>query len=772
MNGVFFLDQMVLASQKWVNKTYGYHPQFDKIVENGKTGWSTVYALTKGLQIELGITTLSDSFGPTTLARVGQIDVTKNSNIVKIIQAGLYCKGYPGGDNLSGVYTSSTLSGLQQMQLDMGLDTTIVNEGIFPKVFKALLTMDAYVVIGNGTENVRQVQRWLNRKYINRQNFFFMPCDGNYSRDVQKYLIYAIQYEIGMSDSVANGNFGPGTQTGLKNVHLGLGDRDTTKSFVHLFQAALRFNNYEVAFDGVFSSTLETRVKEFQNFAKLSVTGKSDFQTWASLLVSTGDVNRKGTACDCVTQITDDRAKSLKAAGYETVGRYLTNVPNSTLNKKIQPGELENIFNAGLTVFPIYQTVGSNLGYFSREQGEKDADAAYYAAREYGFLKGTTIYFAVDFDVLGYQITENIIPYFAGVNDRMKYLGNLYNIGVYGPRAVCIQVSNRNLAITSFVSGMSTGYSGNLGYPLPNNWAFDQISIIKVGSGVGQIEIDNNIKSGRYKGESRVDPTVVYPVGPDESNNNFLNQIDNIYDIALEYTGQDIPFANELLCHYLRHKNYSGALWAGTAGPLDEDFIDLVNERLDNPELFDFFDLKYHIALDIPHFAATLNSVLFGNKNIDNVIVDLAGWAGDLITVAGNAVSYEEYSSTYNAAVDLIGNKHKGTFSLPDLLGDIDANNIANMLINIPQPLNELLRYYLLDRYKVRFSLFFESRFENDLNTVLSESKYILNSKDPIIFGLREVFISNFNVVPYTEEQGDEVARAFRDVLKKLVESE
>src|SRR5690606_26092524 len=47
-------------------------------------------------------------------------------------------------------------------------------------------------------------------------------------------------------------------------------------------------------------------------------------------------------------------------------------------------------------------------------------------------------------------------------------------------------------------------YSGNLGYLLPENWAFDQISTVTVGSGASSIEIDNNIYSGRDAGQSSV----------------------------------------------------------------------------------------------------------------------------------------------------------------------------------------------------------------------------------------------------------------------------
>lgn len=49
---------------------------------------------------------------------------------------------------------------------------------------------------------------------------------------------------------------------------------------------------------------------------------------------------------------------------------------------------------------------------------------------------------------------------------------------------------------------MSSGFSGNYGYPLPGDWAYDQIVTRTVGSGDGKIEIDNNIASGRDIGEN------------------------------------------------------------------------------------------------------------------------------------------------------------------------------------------------------------------------------------------------------------------------------
>ncbi|WP_344258007.1 hypothetical protein [Streptomyces sodiiphilus] len=53
---------------------------------------------------------------------------------------------------------------------------------------------------------------------------------------------------------------------------------------------------------------------------------------------------------------------------------------------------------------------------------------------------------------------------------------------------------------------MSAGFSGNYGYSLPRDWAYDQIATISVGSGDGYINIDNNIASGRDVGQGSFNP--------------------------------------------------------------------------------------------------------------------------------------------------------------------------------------------------------------------------------------------------------------------------
>ncbi|MFE8009313.1 glycoside hydrolase domain-containing protein [Streptomyces sp. NPDC057418] len=502
-------DELVRRAQRFVNTTYnnGATLGISKLDENGQTGWTTMYALTRALQYEMGITSLSDSFGPTTLstigAKYGKLDGTTipSANFCRVIQSALYCKGYDGGE-IDGTYNSRVQDAVLKLNQNMGVSSTYPGSSLWPKVVKGLFNMDAYVTVSNGSDAIRSIQQWLNGRYILRKDFYIIPCDGHHSRDVAKSMLYAIQFELGMADGTANGVFGPGTQSGLRSHTVSTG---TTGTWAQLFTAAMILNKRDVPF-GNFTAAVQSGVESFQAFIKLPVTGSGDFQTWASLLVSYGDQSRPGTACDGVTKITPARAQTLKDAGYKYIGRYLYNSSTSSLpEKQIQPGELATIKEYGLRCFPIYQTWSRSADYFSYVQGTNDAFMAIEWAQHHGFKAGSIIYFAVDYDAMDGEVTEYVIPHFRGV---MRTIGENsgYGVGVYGPRNVCQRVADAGYAAASFVSDMSSGFSGNLGYPMPTNWAFDQIVTLTVGSGAGAIEIDKNVASGRDTGQGDFAP--------------------------------------------------------------------------------------------------------------------------------------------------------------------------------------------------------------------------------------------------------------------------
>lgn len=496
------MDDLVLRAQRFINQTYSHVDAIPEVEENGRTSWAVMYALTRCLQYELGIDNLSNSFGPGTLSALTtryprlNRDTVPSANFCRIIQSALYCKGYDGGE-IDGIYNSRVQDAVTELKQNMGVAGVYPGSDLTPKVFKGLLNMDPYVTVNNGSETIRSIQQWLNGRYIGRRDFFIIPCDGHHSRDVAKSMLLAIQYELGMADGVANGVFGPGTQAGLRSHTVSVG---TTGTWALLFTAAMVLNKRNVPF-GNFTTQVKAAVEEFQSFAKLPVTGVGDFQTWASLLVSYGDQSRKGTACDGVTKITPARAQTLLNAGYKYVGRYLYSPAGSSLpEKQIQPGELATIADHGLRCFPIFQTWSRSADYFSYAQGTADAFLAIEWAKYHGFKPGTIIYFAVDYDAMDGEVTTYVIPHFRGIY-RTIGENSSYGIGIYGPRNVCQRVADEGYAATSFVSDMSSGFSGNLGYPLPTNWAFDQIVTITIGSGDGAIEIDNNIASGRDTGQ-------------------------------------------------------------------------------------------------------------------------------------------------------------------------------------------------------------------------------------------------------------------------------
>ncbi|MDT3766532.1 DUF1906 domain-containing protein [Gleimia hominis] len=59
------------------------------------------------------------------------------------------------------------------------------------------------------------------------------------------------------------------------------------------------------------------------------------------------------------------------------------------------------------------------------------------------------------------EVTSSILPYFQAVNAN---LGGGYRVGIYASRNICTRVAEAGCSAASFVSDMSTGFSGNLGF--------------------------------------------------------------------------------------------------------------------------------------------------------------------------------------------------------------------------------------------------------------------------------------------------------------------
>ncbi|MER6949565.1 glycoside hydrolase domain-containing protein [Nonomuraea sp. NPDC000554] len=748
------LDAKVLEAQKWVNATYGQVSGYKKCAEDGITGWATMYSLTRALQIELGVTPLSDNFGPTTLAKLGALgDIgpnTANKNIIKILQHGLFCKGYWGASQY-GVYDGTTHIAVQALLTNAGLNQI---NSVQPKGFKAILTMDSYLLVEGGREKVRDVQRWLNGRYYHRQNFFVIPCDGIFSRDVQKSLYLAIQFELGMTDDQATGVFGPGTQVGLRGHPLAAG---SSGIWVQIYSAACVFNGSikyqtqqggwsykEATFTDSYDAELKGWTRDFQEFTGLPAKGEVDFTTWCQTLVSTGDPDRLGTAADCITTITDARAQALHRAGYRVVGRYLDERPsNNPLNKQIQPGELETIFRNDLKVFPISQYYGGAVSYFTYAQGYQDGLGAHTAAVKYGFNSGTVIYFAVDYDATQAEIESNIIPYFRGVVAALASQGKRYVHGVYGSRNVCTQVTKATLARWSFVSGMSTGFSGNMGFPLPENWSFNQIQTLTIGSGTGQIQIDKNVHA------KDTDPGVSAVNTPSNSIDEFVAYIRRLYDLAVQYGGSRNP--SQLVMEYLRYIDYGDAQWEALIGDYDAGFVAHV-KAAGIARITEARDPFYGIDLDVAHFGANCNGVYVAPppSGLGVSRGDVTGWGGDLMTFYGEwRRNSESYSSGHTYCLEKLSRLDgPGSFKLRDLIEDADGYNITMKVRQGANIADAVESYYKGNGYKSRFKQFYEGRFNNTDNLYTVADQLLARDVETIIAVGRVWLIESTGGVP------------------------
>lgn len=209
------MDIKIYMAQQWLNATYRGRNGYNEIQEDGLTGWSTIHALTRALQIELGISVPSDNFGTQTMGLCPTLSIDADqslivdSNIVKILQSAMFCKGYSPGD-ITGNFGVATKAGIQQMQSDAGL---LNLDGIVtPLIFKSLLSMDAYVLISGGDSNIRKIQMNLNKDYYPAIGGL-IPCDGIYGRTTNKAMILAIQIEGGIPEP--NGVWGPATIASL-----------------------------------------------------------------------------------------------------------------------------------------------------------------------------------------------------------------------------------------------------------------------------------------------------------------------------------------------------------------------------------------------------------------------------------------------------------------------------------------------------------------------------------------------------------------------------
>lgn len=816
------MDKMVQKVQTWLMEHYNGKDRFETIKEediDGIAGTGTVRRLIEALQIELNENfntkiIVDGSFGLGTLKGLPAI-IGKGyniPNIVCIIQGSLWCKGYSAGE-IDGIYGDGVVAGVRRFQRDAGIN----EDGIIrPYILQGIMNTDGYAFSNNSNSRksgIHRIQLAMN-KYYGLKIGPTAP-NGDWDKKSQRNFIKCCQSEWGIS--VVDGVWGDNTMKSAPTLSKNVSGYKASKI---LLQMALTLSgNYNGEFTGIFDDATYKAVYNFQDTMEIGADGVVGKGTWASLLSTRGNTSRKAKAFDTNVRLTSETAMKYKNLEYTDVGRYLTNVKNGVLDKRITPEELDIIKKTGLKVFPIFQKYGRENDYFTQNQGETDGKEAMLAAINLGFPSTVTIYFAIDYDIYKSDIDKYIVPYFKGIH---KAMGKSYSIGVYGPRAVCNLLYENKLAEYSFVSDMSSGFSSNIGEVMPVNWAYEQFFEDK------SLNIDKCMTSKRSTG-----------VVPDWTNKggNF-NEIKNIYDTVKKYltvilaitnpasSTPKIYDINKCILAYLRSSNYDitvgidkvldkiisnkdfsglkefgkGAGWNILAGERHPDIVKTVEKNYPDfdPKKYSFQDPITSIDIEITHFAATLGAYITTffitdlGKSEESALDSYTGWAGDLIQMyAIISMSLEKgYNYFDNTNLQkMIGtldgelngyimfdkngeemSKPSSGFSIVDLIQDVDAFNIYKMYnlnkIEIYNALNDY--YYVSAKCKKRYTYFKDFLLAEFKKESLSDVAKIFTSREHSI--LSDSFEELFG--KFDSDKSEQVAKAFQDKIEYLIENE
>lgn len=734
-------DKMVLKTQQWLNQTYKNKTGYVSVTENGNTGWNTIYALRRALQIELGITATSSNFGPSTTAKFKarfpdgvyqqSSNDEKEDNIYGIIQGACWCKGYStGASEITKHFYSGTGNAIKKLKSNAGCSDS--TSTVTLNVMKALLSMDQFKLVYGGSLKIQEIQRNLNNEY--EDYIGLSPCDGFYGRTMNQSMIKVLQAIEGYSVSDATGNFGAGTKSKLPIVpSTGKLSSSTEEKAIKLVRYALCCNGYDVPVtSGSWDSTLEDKIKEFQGDMRIEQVNKCNVDTWMALLLSKGNPDRSCTACDTRFEMTESRLKYLKDNGYKVVGRYLTGGDF----KELRYGEPKRILNAGINFFPIFQESGTDLTYFTSSRGKNDAKKAIRAVRKHGIPANNIIYFAVDTDPTDSQISTYILPYFKAISEN---IGISYKIGIYGTRNVCTQVMDKGYATTCFVSDMSTGFSGNMGFKMPKNWNFDQFNeLSNIQTGNTTMDLDKVAYSEKFPAVDKVYDTII-------NYNLKIKELENLYINYKSSKNEECTIRQLILgiTNFLRSFKYRDYKWfAATLTSIDDNFIDYVKSH--NMDLYNGLYEYAHTnetALsdvfggftDVGHLAATLEGYLSATL----VPGFWFGWGGDLASFMKNVKEkYDKKEGTYlEIAKKTIGESGSG-FAYPDMCSDADAIQIAKLLENTTSnhPVSEAFSKYFLNDAELRISNYLMDLdnvsldLSNLKNTILNKMSGVLEN--------------------------------------------
>lgn len=531
--------------QAWLNGAFGSNSEWEQLDEDGIAGWGTIRGLVRGLQLELGFSgsEVDGVFGNALKDAVPVLTppTSEEQTIISIAQAALRVKGYNApavGSGEFGHFIDQTVEAVEKLSSDANYSENRASNGnvtINKEVWKGLCSQDAYVAVQGGDEQLRTIQRRLNSSTY-QPAMGLNPTDGIVTPQLARGLIKAVQIQVGMKntddpteENAADGIWGPGTAERVRD--LGEVTAAAGQQWTRLIAYGLYVNGFSVDVEDPSFSEVAPRANGFGITLRLNrIPDDNSFVSSliiAALFVSYGDqdrgygdlrveadVTQPVIGIDTATRL-EGLTKTFVTAGTGLhnmhagfVGRYMQNAPDPVLDKEMTLEEVEQLSRlrtendpygeVAFGIAPIWQTSANDAAYFIPGRGTTDAQDANARADALGIPDNVTIYYAVDFDAFGDTIDNLIVPYFQELNAETVRLGGR-PIGAYGPRAVCNRMNDDDLATASYVGNLSYGWTGNLGQPMPDNWAIDQFREVNAafidddGNGAGTYGVDQLI---------------------------------------------------------------------------------------------------------------------------------------------------------------------------------------------------------------------------------------------------------------------------------------
>lgn len=209
------------------------------------------------------------------------------------------------------------------------------------------------------------------------------------------------------------------------------------------------------------------------------MTYKDDFEN--SLGWSAADTNRRL-----------DTAKGkqflafLRGIGVDTVLRYHSS--NSANPKTITAAEAKLLSREGFGIIAIFQDNNTSAASFSFDKGKAAGMKAMAAAQAIGQPKGSSIFFAVDYDASTADIDGPISEYFRGIRHA---IGTSFLIGSYGGGTLHSRLLEHRFVDLAWIS-MSRLFNGTQGFFYSNRWAMRQLPPEQAHAPSG-IDYDRNI---------------------------------------------------------------------------------------------------------------------------------------------------------------------------------------------------------------------------------------------------------------------------------------